>query len=344
MSSFASRLQRILSAQLPVYIVAAVAVGFMAFSFYKSEDTNPDPQVKQETVQQASIAPLSKKRLESSTDLTRPVLYMNSESEESDMSQLKVSVKDVINKHIRSGAIKGASVYIRKMDKEESIRINDDQYYDPGSMMKVVIMMAHLKEAMKDNSYLSEKMMFEGRNPTMYTEAGAPIRLEVGKNYSRRELIESMIIHSDNDAAFMLLCDLPTGRIEKIYTDLNIPNRKLGKSAISLSPSEYSKLFTVLYNSSYVNRTDSEWGLSLLCRSDFNKGLTRSIPNHFPVAHKYGVAQFSDITFFGETGLFYSPKGPYLLVVFTQGKSQETQANLISEISIVVYGKLGSNI
>jgi beta-lactamase class A len=337
MTSFAFRARKIFRAQLPAYSVIGIAVCITAFSLYKSK---PVP-VAAPAAQQVMPAPLAVNRLKDE-DLTRPVLYMNGESTDADMQQLRSAVNDVINKHIATGAVRNASVYIRKMDKEESISINDNEFYDPGSMMKVTIMIAHLKEAMNNNSYLSEKLLFKGRNPSMLTERGAVQRLVPGKSYTRKELIESMIVYSDNDAVFLLVYDLTPAKINKIYNDLNIPDRKVGNSAIVLSPSEYSRFFTVLYNASYINRKDSDWALQLLCKSVYNKSITRALPAQLVVAHKYGVAEFKDITYLGESGLFYSTSGPYLLVVFTKGNSEDKQSDLISEISTVVFQSLGA--
>lgn len=280
-------------------------------------------------------------RLEES-EFVHPVLYEEGESSSSLMQGIKQNVSTIIDNYKSQGILKNASVYIRKLNESGAVSINPEFYYDPGSMMKVPIMIAHLRTALDNPSWLSQKIEFPGRTPNMPVEVDSKPILVAGKVYTVKQLIETMIIHSDNDAVVTLLNNLEEGSLNKVLKDLKITERKNAQSPMLFGVNEYERFFTVLYNASYVSKKDSEWAMQLLSKTVYNKSLTRTMTGQFPIAHKYGIAEFPDNLYLNEAGIFFKKDNPYLLVVMTNGTNTTKQSDVISEISAAVYHAMES--
>lgn len=274
-------------------------------------------------------------------DFIRPVLYVNGETTSPTLQNLKVSIDNIIHNHAADGLM-NASIYIQKFDEAGSLTINPDEVYDPGSMMKVSMMIACLKEASSNRDVLTTKILFKGRDANMRTEKDATVNLTPGKAYTVKELIEVMIEKSDNDALLLLSRFLDPSKLNKVYHDLNIHVQKSDESTVLLSVKDYAKYLNVLYNASYLNRDDSQWALRILSKSTYNKSITRTLPEQILVAHKYGISEVHDKVYLGEGGIFYSDVSPYMLVVMTKGKNQFKQSDMISEISDLVFKTLNS--
>ena len=314
-----------------LFFFAGGAMMIAAYLKMNAVESNPvNVSIPVTAAQSASII-----RLEES-EFVHPVLYEEGESSSALMQGIKQNVTGIINNFLAQGTLKNASVYIRKLNETGAVTINPDFYYDPGSMMKVPIMIAHLRKALDNPLWLSQKIEFPGRNPNMPVELGSKPILVAGSVYTVKQLIETMIIYSDNDAVITLLSNLEAGSLNKILKDLKIPERKNAQSPMLFSVSEYERFFTVLYNASYVSKKDSEWALQLLSKTVYNKSLTRNMSTQFPIAHKYGIAEFPDNLYLNEAGIFFKKDNPYLLVVMTNGTNTIKQSDVISEISTAV--------
>jgi hypothetical protein len=51
---------------------------------------------------------------------------------------------------------------------------------------------------------------------------------------------------------------------------------------------DYATFFRVLFNSSYLNKKNSEWVLELLSTTEFNSGIVAGLSPDIQVAHKFG--------------------------------------------------------
>jgi beta-lactamase class A len=95
--------------------------------------------------------------------------------------------------------------------------------------------------------------------------------------------------------------------------------------------------FRILYSSSCLSRTYSEYALELLAQSKFNLGISRNLPKDIVIAHKFGESERNYDMDFSETAIVYRDNGPYLLTVMTEGTNTKQQTDVVSEILDVVY-------
>src|SRR6185437_5576689 len=108
--------------------------------------------------------------------------------------------------------------------------INPDNTYAPASLLKVFVMMAYYKEADDfDNPALLQKQIaFEASKDQTNDDPGEIIpHLAAGQRYTTEQVIDQMIIYSDNDALYTLVDNFDQQTLndfQAVFADLNIPS------------------------------------------------------------------------------------------------------------------------
>lgn len=242
------------------------------------------------------------------------------------------------------------SVYYRDLIAGRWVGVNEDKQYTPASLMKIVVMIAYLKQAENNPSVLFQKIKFtediKEISDSLPYDKGTELQLD--QSYTIDELINRMIISSDNGATYALLNRINEKVLDQVYSDLGLENPiKLGRE-YTISTRYYAFFLRILYNATYLNRFMSERALSILSKSEFKEGLVAGIPGSTVVAHKYGEGALTDknnaITSveLHDCGIVYYPERPYLLCVMTKGKNISDLADIIKIISQAVYEKHAS--
>jgi hypothetical protein len=244
------------------------------------------------------------------------------------------------------------AVYVRDLNSGNWTGINQDDLYDPASMLKVVVAIAAYRQAEDDPTYLS--------TPLTYTPALAqinaqlpfalPSNLQVGTSYSVPYLVKKELTDSDNGAVYTLLNSINDKELNDVYDDLSVPSPSATSSiGYKLSPLEYSRFFRILYNGTLsLNWADSEQILEDLTQSTFVTGLVAGVPSTVPVAHKYGEhvdgtnGTVSDVEL-SDCGIVYYAPHPYFLCVMIEGTNPTALAGAIADVSKLVYQKMSSS-
>lgn len=244
----------------------------------------------------------------------------------------------------RSGIL-NVAVRFRDMIGGRVYSYNGDTQFSPASLLKVPLLIAHLKRAEKDPTYLKQQVTYSVTDqPDVHkdiVEPGEPV-LEVGKQYAVEDLLKDMIIYSGNGAASQLSTMLTDKELDQVSTDLGV--KFVDKPGVDLfvSVTDYASFFRVLYNSSYLRPDLSEYALDLLVQSTYDKGLVAGVPKGTPVANKFGERfdPASGKSQLHDCGIVYYSKRPYLLCVMTHGDSFPILETAISDISKFVYQKM----
>ncbi len=99
--------------------------------------------------------------------------------------------------------------------------IDEDELYAPASMYKVALMITLLKAAQSDPTLLNRELVFQG--PSNLPGETEPIpRLRVGESYSVSELLNYLIVYSDNDAKNLLHTIVSPKVQQEVFTDLGL--------------------------------------------------------------------------------------------------------------------------
>ncbi|MEP7169670.1 MAG: serine hydrolase [Bacteroidota bacterium] len=275
---------------------------------------------------------------------THPLLLADKMEESKDLSGLKNEVAQMIRQWKEAGQITAASVYVRSLNDGNWIDINPDETFNPGSLIKVPIMMTYLREAEKNPALLNKKLTLDPSvKVPLQTFTGD--RIVAGKAYSIKELLYYMIAKSDNYATFLLNNNVNIPEFQKLFTDVGMEKPDVHSLDFRITAFNYSKFLRMLYNSTYLNNEDAEFALTLLTKSDFADGMLKQIPAQIKVAHKFGewgTPKDGSNHQLHESGIIYCNDSPMLLTVMTKGTDVKMLPHVISEISKRVFDKLAA--
>jgi beta-lactamase class A len=234
------------------------------------------------------------------------------------------------------------SVYFRDLNSGRWTGVNENDEYSPASMLKIAVMIACLREADVDPSFLDKKLYMEPQSADLNAGEYYPPQnpIVVGQQYTVQQLITDMIVNSDNNAEGLLTYTIGNDAVSKVFQDLQLPNPNSGDF---LSPRLYSRFYRVLYNSTYLSYALSNQTLQLLSQTNFTEGLEDGLPASTTVSHKFGerTALTStgtvDYRELHDCGIVYYPNDPYFICVMTKGSDFSKLQSVISYISKIVW-------
>lgn len=243
------------------------------------------------------------------------------------------------------------SVYFRNLNRGQWIGVGEDKTYTPSSLLKVVIMIAYFKEMeshpLISSQFISFSQDIKNIMETVPYDRGT--NLVLGQKYSVDDLINRMIIDSDNGATYALSSQINDSTLNQIYYNLNIKNPVNAGRTYTITPLNYVAFLRILYNATYLDRTMSEKALALLSRTNFQDGIASGIPRQIKIAHKYGetvsIKDAKTVNFveLHDCGIIYHPRNPYILCVMSRGTNLEDLSSTLKTISANVYQYINSN-
>jgi len=314
-----------------IFFVIGAVSGWLVFNYQAERDIFTGTQIREKDKNYVLISPL---------------LACVSPGKElfSELESLGAKISSIANNRIKEGSAKEISVYYRDLGNGHWTGLNEDEKFFPASLLKVPIMMAYFKKAESDSGFLNEIVYIAPTAEIQNNEFGIPSKIKTSQSYTFRDLINYMIIDSDNVAKDILLSSVDNNILTEIFADLGIDNPESVREneSYGISARKYSLLFRSLYNATMLNREMSEKTLEILSKSKFTAGLTADLPGSIIVAHKYGSHLSPPIgSELHDCGIVYS-KNPYFLCVMTKGNDQTKLSSVISEISSTVYKEVAN--
>lgn len=278
-----------------------------------------------------------------------PLLECNSNIPSNNLSSLKNQIQSIINQQINLKNISFASIYFRDLNNGPWFGINEKEYFTPASLVKVPVLITYYKLA-EQNPEIFKQTITNKKDSTI----GSSIQnikpsevLTPNLNYTIEDLINRMIIYSDNDAYNDLVNNINSDEIIKTYRDLDVDISKafVNPNGNILTVKDYASFFRILYNASYLNKDMSEKALNLLSQTDYKQGLVAGIPNGISIAHKFGERIYSNSNEvqFHDCGIVYFPKKPYLLCIMTRSQNLDKSTETIKLISQKVFEYINSH-
>jgi beta-lactamase class A len=245
----------------------------------------------------------------------------------------------------QEGTINDAAVYFRDLSNGPWFGVNEHASFSPASLLKLPVMMAYFKKAESDSSILNKKIKYEGKDETLFQNIRPTDAIEIGKTYTVDDLIERMIIYSDNASLTLLEDNIEPVLIDKVTLDLGVETANEKTPEDYMSVKGYAGLFRILYNASYLEKRLSEKALDILSRTEFAKGLVTGVPKSIKISHKFGERELpGGVKQLHDCGIIYNPKSPYLLCIMTRGSDYDKLASVISQISKIIYEDIHSKI
>lgn len=225
--------------------------------------------------------------------------------------------------------------------------IDENEAFSPASLVKVPLLVTYYKLAEKDHTILQKTLSVGSTFNHNDQNVPPEVTLIPTKTYTVDELINQMIIYSDNQAYDILIKNIDPTILSSTYNDLGvtIENDSNNLAGNILSVKSYASFFRILYNSSYLSKEMSEKTLKLLSQIKYTDGLVASVPPVVTIAHKFGERSYIETSEkqMHDCGIVYLPKKPYLVCIMTRGKDFQKLNSTIKNISNIIYKHLTTN-
>jgi beta-lactamase class A len=271
-----------------------------------------------------------------------PILSVEPIRESEKYSHLKSNISDYIEKEKKKG-VASVSVYVRDFSLGEWIAIDPDEKYDPGSLLKVGVLITYLKMAEIDTGLTGKEVVYHGQKgfvfPVEHFRSDTVIE---GHKYRIRDLMEYMIRNSDNRATLFLEDHMDTTIFKNEFSDMGMAVPDFRNPNYMLNVKEYSMMLKALYNAGYIRKRSSERALGLLTESAFKDGIMKELPSSLIVAHKFGEAGNGVTHELHETGIVYLQNNPYMITIMTKGNDWNELSAAIGHISRMVYDNMAA--
>jgi beta-lactamase class A len=316
-----------------VFLVAGALVGCGVTVFALGRSANPSGAPG------TSIQELRKKGYQ----FVSPLLVANPSNE---FVPFENKLKQGVFNYLDNSDVHTISIYFQDLNSGQWAGVDENNTYNPASMLKVPFMVAYFKEAETNPAILSEEFTYRA-DPADGTSTEFDT-LTPGQNYSVDDLIQAMIVDSDNGAKYTLLQHIDQKILLSTFTDLGIQTPDVPNYTIS--DKAYARFFKILYNATYLDADMSEKAMELLNETTFKDGIVAGVPAGVPVAHKFGqyassngTASSSNAWELGDCGVVYYPSKPYLLCVMTRGANLNSLAPILRAVSQIAYSEVDGN-
>jgi len=270
----------------------------------------------------------------------QPIILSDLALEAYSLAPIKQKVQATLDNYKKLGSINSASFVLKELETGNWFGINGYENYNPGSLVKVAVMISYLKDSELRPGLLDATIFYDPNLKGIPHQTYEVNPLQPGKAYSVRELLKRMAMDSDNNSTALLNMNINLELFKRIYSDLDqiVPN--VHDLNYQTNVLDYSKFMTILFDGSYLNRENSELALQWLSQSSFKDGITKFLPQDLLVAHKFGEFGLKAEKQWHETAIIYAAGRPYLITIMTKGYEIEKLRQVISDVSKQVYDSM----
>lgn len=242
----------------------------------------------------------------------------------------------ILNDDINSSPISREDVGVFLQDARTGawLGINEKKGFVPASLLKISVMMAVLKKVERGEIKLTDSITLVQEDAD--SAYGDLYKSVPGSNFTVWDLLNVMIIRSDNTAKNALRRQLSDDELYAVFTHVGIENPYTTSDA-TVTPRSFVRILKSLYFSTYLSPELSEKALDLASDTNEESLLSRGVPPEIQVSHKFGERINGEEVSLHDCGIVYHPKNPYFLCVMTKGVDEAVEKKLIQQISKDVF-------
>ena len=272
----------------------------------------------------------------------KPLMFVDEDCESAQLMDIKQSITTIIDRYKTQGDITTASVYLRVYSHNVWTCVNENEKFDPGSLFKVPVLIAILKQNEIAPGFLNKQIPYNQRIDAGKNVAFASKTIQLGRSYTIKELLIYMIKYSDNNATILLEKNLEPKILQRLFSDFDLEVPNMYATQYLFNTKDYSYFIRAIYNAAYLSVDDSEFAGELLSQCNFKDGILLGLPPNTRVAHKFGESGTQTEKQLHESAIVYLDNQPYLLTVMTRGSDNKKLSQMIGEISQTVYNYMRS--
>lgn len=235
------------------------------------------------------------------------------------------------------------AVVIKGLRSGEEININENLLFPAASTIKLAIMSALLEQAAAGALQLEHRIEL---TEAMKTGGDGSLQnMESGRRFTLDELLDWMIIVSDNTAANIFIDLLGMENINHTIKSVGLRDTSLQRRMMDfkaaaegreniITAKDLAKLLEWIYKGQLISQQDSLKMLEILKRQQVKGRLDLYLPGDVVIAHKAGDLDRVE----HDAGIVYLENNEYILCVLTKNvESNEMGRTIIGRISRLVY-------
>jgi beta-lactamase class A len=223
------------------------------------------------------------------------------------------------------------SIYFEFLNTGANIVVNKDAEFFPASLSKLPLAMTVVKKIERGEWQWGNELVLM---PTDKDDRfGNLYKQPIGTRITIENLVREMLINSDNTAYTMILRNLEPEEFKNTQKSLGLDSFFSNDGKISAK--NYTVILRSLYNSSYLEMSNSEKLIKMMADSETNDFLSKGIPKNIPFSHKVGISDEKNV--YLDAGIVYLPNRPYFLIVMVNTPDENKAKAEMKEISEKVY-------
>src|SRR5258708_14876106 len=223
------------------------------------------------------------------------------------------------------------------------VEANETGVFPSASLIKLPIMVAAF-QAVHDKR-LSLSMRIALRRQDKRGGSGVLKFAVPGTIFTLRELLEYMIIHSDNTATELVVQQLGLEYLQNTFHQLGLLDTEIHADGFRLaarhvvddnrtSPRDMAFLLEKIYQRRMISADASDQMLDILKHQKLRDRLPRFIPTGWEIAHKTGLLRRAC----HDVGIVFSPGGDYLICVLTShDATYKTAKHFIASLGRITF-------
>lgn len=235
-------------------------------------------------------------------------------------------------------------IVIEDLSTGWKIAINENKLFPSASMVKVPIMASFFCACAEKILDLKQRLVLKNR----YKVLGSGVLKEYaqGTAFDIDNLIETMIVESDNTAANMLIEYLGFDSLNNYFKKIGLNNTNIARKMMDFKSRRYglenfssaadlAYLLEEIYNHKLINKSFSQRCLEILKKQKIRDRIPAKLPSGTVVAHKTGLEK----GICHDAGIVFTPQGDFIICVLTRHnyKISRPAKKFISDIALDVY-------
>ncbi len=232
------------------------------------------------------------------------------------------------------------SLYFEYLNTGANISINSEVRILPASLIKLPLAMAVMKKIEKGDWKLYNQLILTKEDRD--NEWGEVYKYPIGSPITIQNLIEEMLLHSDNTAYRILYRNLSLDEVRDVFDSLGLDD--FFDQEWKITAKEYTRLIRSLYTANYLSPEHSQFLLDILSGTEYDDYLGQGIPADAVFAHK--IWENESKTVILDAGLVYKGNRVYLIsMAIDYEKEWLTRAEaleLFGRVSKIIYNYIST--
>lgn len=213
-------------------------------------------------------------------------------------------------------------IFLKDLRKGFEYDYNVDRLFPSASLIKLPVMVATFEAIKEGRISLGDTIRMHRRD-----KRGGSGELKFyrsGSRFTVSDLLNHMIMESDNTATHLLVSLLGFDYLNATFESLGLKDTRIHPEGLSLadgrvrhenytSPREMAYLLEKIYHRELVSTEASAQMIEILKRAQYRDRLARYLPPEWQMAHKTGLLRRAC----HDCGVVYSPEGDFLVCVLT---------------------------